>query len=881
MRGQVLQVLQGKVEGEYCNGCTYQHTGVKRVLPDGSGNNGVLLVGDSPWTEEVAAGRPFHGASGRWLDGILTKRGLSRDDFLIANGGTWCKPVSLGHNDEPDKYPEAQSAMQKCRPYLDRLIAERKPKVLVPLGNVALKRLTGFSDIQANNGYVIPTEYGIPAVPTFHPSGILQGNHNLTIAFILAIARAMEIATSSYQATKVSVIEDPDPSYINYPGRGDLPTPLMCDIETPKSLAGRNEEEAEDDPSYQIIRMGFSVRPWEGVSFPFEGDYIRRAKELVHRARTLIFWNKNYDLPRLKANGFTLHPDVTVVDAMWAWHWLYSDLPKALAFAAPFFYSGPAWKHLASQRPAYYNGMDNAIQMGVYEGVKKQLMADNRWDRFWAHCVKVDPIYVRMGNAGVKVDKAAREVFMAGLERDALVELAKVQELVPAEYARRFPDKVVQESYKELKLPKPSAKVTKRMYQSLIRVEKVEVPATHKDGTPVLTEGGLPMTRPLWRRTVPLNPRSRPDMLRLMHCLGVKPPKARGEDRESVEAKYLKRLTKYPIFRHCVNYSQRSKLISTYNWPLDEQDRAHSSYGFHPSTWRSSSRNVNLGNIPKRFELAKLFRRLLIAEKGHKLIEIDRSALESVLVGFWAKSPAYIKLAKAGVHSYLGSYILGRPVPLDLPFDELKRALKEIKKAATTEQYEGWKRCIHGSSYLLSSYGLHDEYEEFFPTEYSAQKAQDMFFSTPGGQEVRKYQRLTIEEAFSKKYLDNSFQYRHYFFGPMYKFSKREKTWIVDHEGDAKRAVAFRPQSDGAAIQREDLLALEPVDWFSKLLRLPTYDSLVAECPVDYVDRSIELLASQFNKPIPELGGLEGFDGRIGFEIKVGDSLGDMTEVTI
>lgn len=389
------------------------------------------------------------------------------------------------------------------------------------------------------------------------------------------------------------------------------------------------------------------------------------------------------------------------------------------------------------------------------------------------------------------------------------------------------------------------------------------------------------MMRPLYRRTIPFNPRSRPDMLRLMHVLGVKPPKARGEDRESVESKYLKRLTKYPIFRHCVEYGQRTKLISTYNWPLDEQDRAHSTYGFHPSTLRSSSRNVNLGNIPKRFELAKLFRKLLVAERGHKLIEVDRAALEAVLVGYWAKSPAYIKLAKAGVHSYLGSYILGRPVPLDLPFDELKRALKEIKKAASVEEYEGWKRCVHGSSYLLSPYGLHDEYEEFFPTEYSAQKAQDVFFGSPGGQEVRKYQQATIEEAYSKKYLDNSFQYRHYFFGPMYKFSKRERKWIVDHEGDAKRAVAYRPQSDGAALQREDLLGLEPFDWFKVYERLPTYDSIVIESPNDLVDRSIETLYNQFIKPIPELCNLEGFDGRIGFEIKVGDSLGDMQEVTI
>lgn len=874
----VLPVLNQGVEGAYCNDCTYQDTGIRRVLPDGRGTNGVWLVGDSPWIEEVGDGRPFVGASGRFLDGILAKRGLKREDFLILNGGTWCKPPALGMNDEPFKHIETEQALQQCKPYLDDLVKERMPRVFVALGNVALRRLTGFEGVEANHSYVLQTPYGIPCIPTFHPSSLIQGNWNLTIAFILAIARGLECASDSFQATPVKTIEDPDPSYITYPSiNGDIETPVMCDIETPKSLKeGLNEEEAEDDPSYQIIRMGFSVNAWQGVSFPYDGDYIRRAKELIRRAKTLIFWNKNYDLPRLKAAGFTFHPQLCVVDAMWAWHWLYSDLPKALAFAAPFFYSGPPWKHLASQRPAFYNAMDNAIQMGVYQGVKKQLIADGRWDRFWSHCVKVDPIYVRMGDKGVKVDRLARASFMEALEVEAGKELAKVQELLPPSLLK------VEESFKKLNLPTKHAKsISRRLNNSLVRIEVKDAPALLANGQAVPTIGGGTIVRPVYHRISPFNPNSRDDLLDLMHALKVKVPKARGEDRESTEAKYLKRITKYPIFRHCINYKQRVKLVSTYNWPLDDEDRAHTTYGFHPSTLRSSSRNVNLGNIPKRFDLAKLFRRLLIAEKGHKLIEIDRSAIEAVLVGFHARSVPYINLAKAGVHSMLCSHVIGEPVDMNLPFKELKAALKAIKKRVNIEVYEGCKRVIHGSNYLLSAYGIHDEYEEYFPTEYAAQKTQDMYFNSPAGLAVRSWHKATLEEVHAKKMLDNSFEYRHYFFGPLYKYAKREKRWVVDAEGDAKRAIAFRPQSDAAAIQREDLLALEPIEWFSKLLRLPTYDSVVAEVPTEYVDRGCELLATQFAKAIPELQGLKGYDGTIGFEIKVGDNLADMTEVSL
>lgn len=1188
------------VQGKYCKGCHYQHTGGRRIEPDGSGINGIMLVGDSPWKEEIAANRNFSGAAGRWLDSILVKRGLNRDDFTVTNS-YWCAPPALGYNDEPWKYPAAEYAQKQCRPYLDEYVSKHVPKVFVALGNVALRRLTGFDGIEGNHSYVIPSVYdNIPAVPTFHPSSFLQGNWRYTIAFILALAKAVEISNGTYNETKLSIIEDPPPTYLDRPGNSPIPS-MMCDIETPRSLQGKDEEESEDDPSYNIIRMGFSVSPWYGCSFPFEGDYIRRAKELVRRTKTLIFWNKNYDLPRLKANGFELHPDVIIIDAMWAWHFLYSDLPKALQFAAPFFYNGKPWKHLHSQRPAFYNClhgftnlklfgggraklqdvvnekrelwlegmddlgrtipvkiidwhrapqgknnwirittdlgkgtiwctkdhkiwtgstwkeaqeliigeriqssnkgnislihgtilgdshvskrgrlsyshceaqkawfdrksacleatkpnqatggyggrtwhtdagvsrgwrdifytnlgkrfvpppdsaalavwycddgcwavcddtknqignprialhgfynqgdafkwfgsqfgdknvsfynqsiaiigearhlffdrikayvppemqyklppfyrgfycgwietpttqwaivkyikatkargsrycvtvdhhthrffttgglvrncMDNAVQMGVYEGTKAQLIRDNRWDRFWSHCVKVDPIYVSMGNAGVKVDTEARIPFMQAMENEALVELKKVQELLPPKLVN------IQESFKPLKQPvdKDKDSTSQKLIKSLVTVTKGEVATQTKDGTYVLSIDNKPVMRPIYRRYIPFNPNSRDSLLELMRELKVKIPHARGDDRDSTEAKYLKRFTKYPIFRHCVNYKQRLKFVSTYNWALDDGNRAHTTYGFHPSTWRSSSRNVNLGNIPKRYELAKLFRRTIIAERGCKLIEIDRSGLEAVLVGYWAKSPEYIKLAKAGVHSYLGAIILGQEVPWsvirDTPLPELKKILKVFKKLGG-DDYEGWKRCVHGSSYLLSPFGMHDEYEEYFPTEYAAQKVQDILFSSPAGQAIRQYHKMTLDEVQHKKYLDNSFQYRHYFWGPLYKFNKRDKRWVVDHEGDAKRAIAFRPQSDGAAIQREDILAIAPIPDIGNLLRLPTYDSLVFETPNRLVDKAIEVMANQFNKPIPELGGLD-----IGFEIKVGLNLAEMDEIVI
>jgi hypothetical protein len=61
------------------------------------------------------------------------------------------------------------------------------------------------------------------------------------------------------------------------------------------------------------------------------------------------------------------------VSAMWAWHWLQSDLRKGLGYVAPFFYDGPPWKFMAASDPGRYNALDVAIGRACYEGIRGSL----------------------------------------------------------------------------------------------------------------------------------------------------------------------------------------------------------------------------------------------------------------------------------------------------------------------------------------------------------------------------------------------------------------------------------------------------------------------------------------------------------------------------
>lgn len=428
------------VTGPHCDGCVNQSHGQRLVRTDGLGSNGILIAGDSPWLDEVAMGRPFAGASGALLDRAFDLLGVHRRDFLITNSALWCKPLHLGWTDYPERYPDAASAINHCRPYFDGLVAEFKPKVIVTLGNVALQRVAGVSGLDVRHGYSISSPYGVVVIPTYHPSFILQGNQKYMSVLLFALRRALDIATGHWKPDTYDLLLDPKPDVVEkYLAAAAQAAEVICDIETPETHA-LDEEEAEADSSYIIVRISFSIRrppsqgnesgesrassPADGgdvprtsaITFPWTPPFIEHALRALREAKQLVFWNQSFDLPRLRAAGAA--PSGAVVDAMWAWHFLQSDLPKALGFVAPFYYCGPPWKHLSTGQPEFYSAMDSAVTATVWRGIQADLARQGRLAAFERHSTATLPILDRMGRAGLAVDTHQRQTFMSRIQAE-------------------------------------------------------------------------------------------------------------------------------------------------------------------------------------------------------------------------------------------------------------------------------------------------------------------------------------------------------------------------------------------------------------------------------------------------------------------------------
>ncbi len=104
-------------------------TGGHPVIGEGSHHARIVFIGEAPGKNEAATGRPFVGAAGKILDGLLASADITREDVYITNIVKDRPPF----NRDPE--PEEITAYG---PFLDRQIDIIQPAVIVTLGRYAM-----------------------------------------------------------------------------------------------------------------------------------------------------------------------------------------------------------------------------------------------------------------------------------------------------------------------------------------------------------------------------------------------------------------------------------------------------------------------------------------------------------------------------------------------------------------------------------------------------------------------------------------------------------------------------------------------------------------------------------------------------------------------
>lgn len=163
---QQLDELNSKMSS--CSNCALR-CGASRVVPgDGSAEAKIMLIGEAPGKKEDELGVPFVGASGKFLDEMLSSINLTRQDIYIANVAK-CRPP-----ENRDPLPEEIAA---CWPWLEKQIGIIDPLLIVTLGRHSLNRFYPEAKISEIHGRAFRRE--LPRIgkrvfyALYHPAAAL------------------------------------------------------------------------------------------------------------------------------------------------------------------------------------------------------------------------------------------------------------------------------------------------------------------------------------------------------------------------------------------------------------------------------------------------------------------------------------------------------------------------------------------------------------------------------------------------------------------------------------------------------------------------------------------------------------------------------------
>lgn len=148
-----------------CRRCGLCESRTQIVFGQGNPTARLMFIGDAPAGDDDRAGRPFAGASGELLSGMIKAMGLSREQVYITNV-VKCRPPK-------DRRPQS-GEVSECLPFLKKQIEVVQPEVIVALGGFATLALLGQAARRPEVRGSWQSFEGIALLPTFHPDDLLR-----------------------------------------------------------------------------------------------------------------------------------------------------------------------------------------------------------------------------------------------------------------------------------------------------------------------------------------------------------------------------------------------------------------------------------------------------------------------------------------------------------------------------------------------------------------------------------------------------------------------------------------------------------------------------------------------------------------------------------
>lgn len=163
-----LALKQKKLDGiaaeiARCRICKKASSGLA-VPGEGNPHARIVFIGEAPGKTEAKTGRPFVGRSGQLLRKMIKGTGLAEKDVFITS------PVKY----LPDRGTPDAKQIAHGFTHLRKQLAVIRPKIIVLLGNTAVRAILNRSSaILQEHGNIINRD-GFTYVVTIHPAAVIR-----------------------------------------------------------------------------------------------------------------------------------------------------------------------------------------------------------------------------------------------------------------------------------------------------------------------------------------------------------------------------------------------------------------------------------------------------------------------------------------------------------------------------------------------------------------------------------------------------------------------------------------------------------------------------------------------------------------------------------
>lgn len=148
------------------------------VFGNGDPDSQIVLIGEAPGKNEVLQGKPFVGQAGKNLDEFINILEIQKSDLYITNV-VKMRPFKV--NEETGRESNRTPTKNEIRVFSSFLMRELeivKPRLVVTLGNIALKCITRDENASIGSLHGNPIDVALASgkmqtFPLYHPASVI------------------------------------------------------------------------------------------------------------------------------------------------------------------------------------------------------------------------------------------------------------------------------------------------------------------------------------------------------------------------------------------------------------------------------------------------------------------------------------------------------------------------------------------------------------------------------------------------------------------------------------------------------------------------------------------------------------------------------------